>query len=161
MSGRTNAMLSPNGGVLSGPTAGDWTATGDLIERDEDRCYFVGRRDEILNVGGNKVHPLRVERVIQNVAGVREVRVFGRSSSLVGQMVACEFVAEPGLKELQVKRLILETCLEKLATHERPRFVEAVASINLSDAGKRTRRAGTTPAELPTNTATTSPIRIS
>ena len=144
-----NAMLSPDGGDDRPVPVADWMATGDLIERDGDRCYFSGRRDEILNVGGNKVHPLRVERIIQDVPGVREVRVFGRTSSLVGQMVACEFVAEPGLDEQDVKRLILEACLEKLESHARPRFVEAVRSITLSDAGKRTRRAGPPPPPIP------------
>ena len=143
-----NAMLA----LVSNdePTASEakWSPTGDLIERDGDRCFFVGRRDEVINVGGNKVHPLRVEQVIQKVQGVREVRVFARTSSLVGQMVACEFVAEPGLEGPQVKRLILETCLEKLEAHERPRFVEAVPSIALSSAGKRIRRAGTITPEL-------------
>jgi acyl-coenzyme A synthetase/AMP-(fatty) acid ligase len=142
-----NAMLAPVGSGESDTPAADWIPTGDLIERSGDRCFFVGRRNEILNVGGNKVHPLRVEQVIQQVSGVRDVRVFARSSSLVGQMVACEFVAEPGLEELHVKRLILETCLEKLEAHERPRFVGAVPAITLSNAGKRTRQSGTTSSE--------------
>ena len=75
-----------------------WIATGDLIEQVGDRCYFAGRRTEILNVGGNKVHPLRVEQVVQQVPGVADVRVFGRPRPLVGQMVACEFVTAEGFE---------------------------------------------------------------
>ena len=75
-----------------------WFATGDLVERVGDRCFFVGRRDDLINVGGNKVQPVRVEQVIQEIPGVRDVRVFARSSSLVGQMVACEYVTEPGFE---------------------------------------------------------------
>ncbi len=84
----------------------EWLPTGDLIERVGDRCFFAGRRNDVINVGGNKVQPVRVEKVIQAIPGVRDVRVFSRSSSLVGQMVACEFVPEPGFDTEEVKRAI-------------------------------------------------------
>ncbi len=135
-----NAMLGEAGSDEAGTGAGAWIPTGDLVESDGDRWFFAGRRNEILNVGGNKVQPVRVERTIQRVAGVRDVRVFGRRSSLVGQMVACEFVAEPGRDAPEVARAIQEACLKELAAHERPRFVEAVPAITLSDAGKKIRQ---------------------
>jgi 3-oxoacyl-[acyl-carrier protein] reductase len=93
----------------------------------------------VINVGGNKVHPLRVEQVIQGVPGVRDARVFAQSSSLVGEMVACEFVAEPGFEPDRVKQAIQKECLERLRSHERPRLVRSAASITLSGAGKKTR----------------------
>ena len=99
-----------------------------------------GRRDDLINVGGNKVRPVRVEQVIQSISGVRDVRVFARSSSVVGQMVACEFVTEPGFEPEAVREAIREICLEQLEGHERPRFVEAVSSIALSDAAKKVRK---------------------
>jgi acyl-coenzyme A synthetase/AMP-(fatty) acid ligase len=135
-----NAMLEtavPAGDDASGAV---WFATGDLVERLDDRCYFVGRRDDLINVGGNKVQPVRVEQVIQGIPGVRDVRVFARSSSVVGQMVACEFMTEPGFETEGVRQAILKTCRERLDGHERPRFVEAVSSIALSDAAKKVRK---------------------
>ena len=122
-----NAMLGPGSSSGVGSSEADWLATGDLIERVGDRCFFTGRRNDVINVGGNKVQPLRVEHVIQAVPGVRDVRVFSRSSSLVGQMVACEFVPEPGFEPEEVRQAILKTCLERLDGHERPRFVQAVS----------------------------------
>lgn len=130
---------------LAGAGDATWIGTGDLVERVGDRCFFAGRRHEILNVGGNKVQPLRVERAIQRVPGVRDVRVFGRTSSLVGQMVACEFVAETGYDERDVERAIREACLRDLAAHERPRFVEPVQTITLSEAGKKIRKSSSLP----------------
>lgn len=116
-----------------------WIATGDLVERVDDRCFFKGRRTELLNVGGNKVHPHRVEQVVQAVAGVADVRIYGKTSSLVGQMVACEFVVAAGFQPEAVKQEIIRECRERLAAHERPRFLEIVDEIALSDAGKKLR----------------------
>ncbi len=98
-----NAMIGSPGTAATEKGGTDWVATGDLVERVGDRCYFVGRRDDLINVGGNKVRPLRVEQVIQSVPGVRDVRVFARRSSLVGQMVACEYVTEPGFDAKEVE----------------------------------------------------------
>ncbi len=136
-----NAMLGPGSSSGIGSREADWLATGDLIERVGDRCFFTGRRNDVINVGGNKVQPLRVEHVIQVVPGVRDVRVFSRSSSLVGQMVACEFVPEPGVEPEEVRQAILKTSLERLDAYERPRFVQAVSTIALSDAEKKIRKA--------------------
>jgi len=137
-----NAMLGPEEDPAAGHRELDWRATGDQVERVGDRCYFVGRRSDHINVGGNKVQPLRVEHVIQDIPGVRDVRVFARRSSLVGEMVACEFVAQPDFDPEQVKRAILKTCLERLDVHERPRLVEPVSAITLSSAGKKIRQSG-------------------
>ena len=62
------------------------------------------------------------------------------SSSLVGQMVACEYVTEPGFEPDAIKNAILKTCLDRLEPHERPRFVQAVPSIDLSGADKKVRK---------------------
>jgi acyl-coenzyme A synthetase/AMP-(fatty) acid ligase len=135
-----NAMRGAPAAAGADAGGADWFATGDLVERVGDRCYFVGRRDDLINVGGNKVRPLRVEQVIQGVPGVRDVRVFARSSSLVGQMVACEYVTEPGFEPEAIKSAILKTCLERLEAHERPRFVQVVSTIGLSSADKKIRK---------------------
>lgn len=137
-----NAMLSDPDLECSPRQESAWIATGDLIERIGDRCYFVGRRTELINVGGNKVHPLRVEQVVQGVSGVADVRVFGKTSSLVGQMVACEFAVAEGADRDAVKQEVLRECRERLAPHERPRFLEIVEKIQLSEAGKKVRKSG-------------------
>jgi acyl-coenzyme A synthetase/AMP-(fatty) acid ligase len=136
-----NAMLGTAVNAATDESLGSWFATGDLVERVGDRYLFVGRRDDLINVGGNKVKPVRVEQVIQDVPGVRDVRVFARSSSLVGQMVACEYVCEPGFDPDAIKNAILKICLERLEAHERPRFVQAVSAIGLSGADKKIRKA--------------------
>src|SRR5207253_2937465 len=42
------------------PLTDEWWPTGDLVELRSDRIHFVGRRSELINVGGVKVHPLPI-----------------------------------------------------------------------------------------------------
>jgi acyl-CoA synthetase (AMP-forming)/AMP-acid ligase II len=122
-----------------------WTATGDLVGPVADRFLFQGRLSEQINVGGNKVSPVAVERVLQSVSGVLDSRVFGRRSSLTGQLVACEIVLAPDHPPGDVRREVLRRCQEALAPYQRPRFVEFVDAIHLSAAAKKLRGPG--PAE--------------
>jgi len=117
----------------------DWFHTGDLVERRGDRCVFVGRQAERINVGGNKVNPLRVEEVVQSVEGVRDARVYGKTSSIVGQLVACEIVVDDGRDAARVLEAVRAACSDALAVHERPRIINVVDRMSLSRAGKKLR----------------------
>lgn len=117
-------------------TTDGWTRTGDLVERKDGRVVFIGRRSDLINIGGNKVAPLAVERVIRSVAGVADVRVFPVGSSIAGQLVACQVVPSPGIEPSKLRGQIAERCRESLAGHERPRLITIVDHIDLTAAGK-------------------------
>jgi acyl-CoA synthetase (AMP-forming)/AMP-acid ligase II len=122
------------------PTGGEWRPTGDLVRIEGDRVFFEGRISDILNVGGQKVHPLEVERQVRSVPGVADVRVFGRRSSIAGQLVACEIVVEDGFDPEAVRQAVVRHCAERLQDAQRPRFIEIVPQLALSDANKTVRR---------------------
>ena len=69
-----SAML----GYLNAPSPFDaegFFDTGDLVETDGEWVRFLGRKSDIINVGGNKVFPAEVESILlemENVADVSE-----------------------------------------------------------------------------------------
>ena len=130
---------SSAGEAVFAPT--DWFCTGDLVDVVGDRVFFGGRLGETINVGGNKVQPTRVENVLRDVAGVVNVCVFGVDSSITGQLVACRVVREPGAEEDDVRAAIKKAATQQLAAYERPRVVEFADEIQVTDAGKVSRRA--------------------
>ena len=67
-----------------------WYKTGDLAEQIGQRFRIIGRRDDLINVGGNKVSPLEVENVIQQIKGVYDVTVYGVQNSILGQTVTAK-----------------------------------------------------------------------
>jgi acyl-CoA synthetase (AMP-forming)/AMP-acid ligase II len=132
------AVRHANAGSEADADSG-WTATGDLVECTPDRIFFAGRAGDMINVGGNKVRPAMVEATIRTVAGVADVRVFGQSSSIAGQLVACELVAAEGVDPGELKTKVQQTCRQALQPYECPRLVQLVAEIAVSDAGKTKR----------------------
>lgn len=117
----------------------DWFATGDMVEVRDDRVHFVGRKTEMINVGGSKVFPIEVECVIRAIPGVSDVRVFGKASSIVGELVTCEIVPSADTNPETLKDLVVKTCREQLRSHQLPRIIKMVQRIELSSAGKTLR----------------------
>lgn len=130
-------MYDPHSRLKINGTA--WFPTGDLVEVFGDRVYFVGRKSDIINVGGSKVHPLEVERVIREVPGVSDVRVYGKNSSIVGQLIACEIVPSGGQDPGNLKESVHQACLSRLSSAQQPRLIHLVDRIELTAAGKTPR----------------------
>jgi acyl-CoA synthetase (AMP-forming)/AMP-acid ligase II len=107
----------------------DWIATGDLVELQNGRVHFRGRVSEVINVGGAKVHPVKVENVILQVDGILAAHVYGQSNPVTGQVVIVEVEIMDGVEEDKVKEEIMEMCRNKLGRHELPRIVKIVRSI--------------------------------
>ncbi len=112
--------------------ADEWWPTGDLVEVVGDRIAFRGRKTDVINVGGVKVHPLPIEERIATVHGVKAARVYGRANAMVGAVVAVDVVAEDGVNEFDLKSAIHEAC-EDLPGPWQPKSVKLVAELAMKE----------------------------
>jgi acyl-CoA synthetase (AMP-forming)/AMP-acid ligase II len=119
--------------------ANDWFSTGDLVAVRDGRVVFTGRKSEMINVAGSKVYPVEVERVIRAIPGVADTRVYGRVSSIAGELVVCDVVAESNVDPGILREQILSACRAKLTSPQLPRLIKFVDRIELSQAGKTLR----------------------
>ena len=125
------------------PRLGDaegFVDTGDMVERRGERYYFMGRREGVINVGGQKVFPEEVEAVINRHPGVRMSRVWARKSPITGAIVAAEIVPRDPADAAEgfgvLREAILQACREALAPHKVPVSLRAVASLPVAPSGK-------------------------
>src|SRR6202008_3821157 len=66
--------------------ADGWLATGDLGRLDRAGfLYLVGRVDDVINRGGEKVSPRQIEEVLLADPDVRAAAVVGRAHSTLGE----------------------------------------------------------------------------
>ncbi|MBM4422249.1 MAG: AMP-binding protein [Chloroflexi bacterium] len=77
--------------------ADGWLHTGDLAVIDADGpVKIVGRKGEVINRGGFKVHPGPVEMVLRSFPGVKEAAVVGVPDTVFGEMACACVVRAPG-----------------------------------------------------------------
>jgi acyl-coenzyme A synthetase/AMP-(fatty) acid ligase len=94
-----SAML----GYLNAPspfTKDGWFMTGDQVEVDGEYIKILGRKSEIINVGGEKVYPAEVESTILEMDNVLEVTVYPEKNPIMGNIVC----AKVRLKDAEDKR---------------------------------------------------------
>jgi acyl-CoA synthetase (AMP-forming)/AMP-acid ligase II len=108
----------------------EWRPTGDLVEVRGHRIHFVGRRTEIINVGGAKVHPLPVEEVVCSVDGVQLAAVYGRPNAVTGQIVAVDVVAADGI-DTEALAAQIRTACQALPAAGRPRRIRFVDELEI------------------------------
>jgi len=128
---------------LAGPDG--FVDTRDLVELRGERYFFAGRKDGVINVGGQKIHPEEVESVINSHPRVRMSLVRARKNPITGAIVVAEVVlegqpsaGEPG--ESDLKEEILRICRATLPRHKVPATVRFVPSLAMTAAGKIARR---------------------
>lgn len=133
-------------GYLSGDTesfaADGWFRTGDLIERLPDGGLRVlGRRQEMINVGGEKVLPGGIESVLLTHPQVADCRVRPVANALLGQVVAAEIVwrGEPR-DALAVKSLLHRFAAGSLPKCHLPAVVKLVEAVETTGNMKKLRR---------------------
>ena len=118
-------------------TAG-WLVTGDAgAVAGDGTVSVVGRIDEVIVTGGEKVHPLVVERALAASPDVAEVCVWKRPDPEWGERVVAYVVAKPGTA---VSLESLRSEVEHLAPWERPKEVILVSELPRTASGKVARR---------------------
>jgi acyl-coenzyme A synthetase/AMP-(fatty) acid ligase len=110
-------------GYLNAPSPFDaegYLDTGDLVESDGEWLRFLGRRDDVINVGGSKVYPSRVESVLLAMDGVLDAVVHGEPHAITGQIVAATVRLASLEAPPEFKARMRSFCGARLAAHEVP-----------------------------------------
>ncbi|MGD0263839.1 MAG: AMP-binding protein [Candidatus Methylomirabilota bacterium] len=114
-----------------------WVYIGDLGTWDEEEYVtIVGRKDDMVNTGGEKVHPVQVEGVLNEHPKVAESLVTGLPDEKWGEVVVAYVIRrDPSL----TAKALEEHCLNHpmLARYKRPRYYRFVESIPLTATGKK------------------------
>jgi len=115
---------------------GDWYNTNDLVEFLPDsnlRFKFIGRKNEMINVGGYKVNPCEVEEIINSHPAVTVSRVYGRKNSVIGNVLIADVTVEnSNVSEKDLKSFLQEY----LQPFKIPRIINLVDAIEVTRTGK-------------------------
>ena len=112
-----------------------WFRTGDIGYLDnENYLFLLGRKDDLINVGGEKVFPFEIEDVIKQIDGVADVVAFGIKHELFGQVIKTHIIKKKNF-ELD-KSKILSHCIKNLEKFKIPTKIEFVNYIPKTEYGK-------------------------
>ncbi len=114
-----------------------WLETGDLGHRDADGYLFLaGRSDDVINRGGEKVHPRLIEDVLLAHPGVRSAVVVGTPDPVLGMRPVAYVVPAVEAPFDVLAGALRDACAAELPPYQRPTEYRPVAELPLGPTGK-------------------------
>lgn len=116
---------------------GDYYNTNDIVEwvdKEKGLFRFISRKNELINVGGYKVNPNEVEETIYQIPGIEQVVVYGKSNSILGNILCADVCLYEGVELTELK--IRQYLSDKLQDFKVPRRIKFVDSFKLTRTGK-------------------------
>ncbi|MDA8314910.1 MAG: AMP-binding protein [Actinomycetota bacterium] len=125
-----------------------WLETGDLGYVDDDGYLFlVGRADDVINRGGEKIYPKEVEDVVLDDAAVTAVAVVGWDHEVLGSVPVAYLVVD-GVRSWSDEQIAArvvarahERCGQVLSRSKRPVAYHVVERLPQGATGKVRRTA--------------------
>ena len=114
---------------------GPWLRTGDLARLGDDGFLrIVGRADDLINRGGEKIPPVEVESAIAAHPDVLEASVVGLPDRDLGEVVGAAVVVRDGsaLDAEQLGRFLAE----RIADYKSPRRLRFLPTLPRNPSGK-------------------------
>jgi long-chain acyl-CoA synthetase len=133
-----SAML----GYLNAPSPFNeegWFNTQDVVEVEGDYLRIIGRNSELINVGGEKVHPIEIENVLLQLDNIRDATVFAKSNPVTGQVVAVKITPIAPEDPEALKRRVRAFCKDRLERFKVPATIEIVDTDHYGDRFKKLR----------------------
>jgi len=116
-----------------------WMNTQDAVEVDGEYLHILGRRSDVINVGGQKVFPAEVESVLLQLSNVRDAAVYGEPNPIMGQVVATRVNLSQPEDEDAFRKRARRFCRERLAPHKMPVRIELTGADQFTARFKKTR----------------------
>jgi acyl-CoA synthetase (AMP-forming)/AMP-acid ligase II len=117
-----------------------WLRTGDLGSLSTAGDLSIrGRIKELINRGGEKISPERVEGVLGSHPNILEVAVFGVPDKMYGETVAAVIVPRESPSPTPAE--LAEFCRERLAAFEVPATFQEASALPHTAKGSLDRRA--------------------
>ncbi len=113
-----------------------WLHTGDLARRRSEDGYYkiTGRIKDMIIRGGENIYPKEIEDFLYTNDKVKDVQVIGVPDKNYGEEIMACIVLKEGVTATEDE--IKQFCIERMAKHKCPRYVDFVDGFPMNAAGK-------------------------
>lgn len=111
--------------------------TNDLVWKDSDDFYYmIGREDDIINVGGEKVSPVEVENAAGLYGPVKECACIGVPDEVLGQVPALFLAVDDAYSEAGIRKF-LSAKIEKAKMPQKYIVIDALPRNRMKKVDRR------------------------
>ena len=111
------------------------------MEIDGNYLRILGRDSELINIGGEKVHPAEVENIILEAPNVLDVTVQSRPNPVMGSVLTATVSLRDAENGRDLKARLGSFCRDRLEPHKVPMMFKVADGPLHSERFKKTRGA--------------------
>lgn len=114
-------------GYLNAPspyTEDGWFKTGDMVIEQDGYIKILGRKSEIINVGGEKVYPAEIENILLKMEDIEDAVVSGEPNAILGNIVKVKLRISHRLNQNECKIKVRLFCKAQLPAYKIPQKIE-------------------------------------
>jgi len=115
----------------------EWFKTGDMVKKERKKLKIVGRIDNQINIGGNKVQAEFIENIVENLKGVYKCLCFQIKDKIFNRRIALQIEKKGKIKN-QILSNTIQKILENYPEYYKPKVI-LFKKIKLSKNGKKIR----------------------
>ena len=136
---KTKTQIKKYEGLSSDSFTNDgWFKTGDIVDMDSDGYIkVISRKNNIINVGGLKVFPTEIEKIIYELDFVIEATVYGKPNAIVGNIVCLKVIIDKEIDQIYAKKQIKLFCKTKLEKYKIPQKIIITSEIKATKRFKK------------------------
>ncbi len=96
-----------------------WYDTGDIVEVRDDWFKVIGRKSQIISVGGLKILPSEIEKVFLEHTAVKDVKIFAKDNPILGQHIEAtvDLIDDSNLNKKELKNYLENNLPEYAVPH--------------------------------------------
>jgi acetyl-CoA synthetase len=120
-----------------------WWITEDLVRRDGDRYWYIGRADDVIVTAGYNVGPTDVENCLLRHRAIIDAACVGEADERKGQVIAAHVVLADGVSIAEEDLLaeLRQVIGEQIGWHAAPRHLHVADVLPRTESGKIRRNA--------------------
>lgn len=111
----------------------EWLSTGDyIVKNDLEQIKILGRKNEIIIVGGRNVFPQEVRNAILILEEIDDAYVYGEKNILMGEIVCADMVLSKEISKINIAKKLIKL----IDPHKVPVKINFVDKIEYNDRHK-------------------------
>ena len=120
-------------GYINAPNPIDeqgWMNTGDQVEVKGNYLRILGRKSEMINIGGQKVFPVEIETILLEAENITEATVYGKDHPIMGKVLQAKVSLNNAEHPTTLKKRLRQHCVGRLEKWKIPLTFKIISGDN-------------------------------
>lgn len=118
----------------------EWFCTQDEAVVENGYLKVLGRKGDLINIGGRKFFPIELEEKLQQMQEVRDVIVTSEKNEIIGSVITATIILSPEADEAEFRKAYKLFCEKNIVSYMHPHRLKLVKNQSMPPVLKKMRK---------------------